>query len=67
MSELISAGILAGLALWGFGCHWALRARLRKAARPKPEPHSSADLKAVRRRRELQQAQFQKAFKEYRP
>lgn len=67
MSELISAGILAGLALWGFGCHWALQARERKAAIERPEPRSSAALNAVRRRNELQQPRFKKAVREYRP
>ena len=35
MSELISAGILIGLALWGFGCHCACLTHTRKAARSK--------------------------------
>jgi len=63
MSELIAAAILAGLALWGFGCHWVSNARVRRAALLNPGPRSNATLRSARRGNDLEQSRYKTAAK----
>jgi hypothetical protein len=49
MSELISFGILAGLALWGYGCHHVIKVRASEASESLPTNRTHSILRILTR------------------